>query len=323
MFSFGQEASVETVVEGLTNPCGIAIQPDTGHLFVADSGALRVVRIVDGKVEPVIVGFPKDTYGAGPAYDIGPLGLAFRDRNTLIVGGGGNPDGEELLRLYTVPEAGADPIQATAMKGEPLSLPADSEKQIVGEGNFYGVGIFGDAVYTTGNGDDEKGWLGKATFVGDKLTDFQRAIPTKEKSGIDAPVAITRSPEGYIVVGQMGEITNQKDSLLTFYDDSGEKLVNWKFETGLNDISALAYGPKRGRLFAADFNWADATQGGLFKLVGKDKQCEAIKIVSLPKPSAMTFDAEGNLYVTVFGESEDGQPAGKLVVIKGLDSAPE
>ena len=75
-----QDAKVETVVTGLTNPCGIAIQPETGHVFISDSGAGRVVRIVDGKIEEVIKGSRKDIYGKGPMYDVGPMGLAFLDK---------------------------------------------------------------------------------------------------------------------------------------------------------------------------------------------------------------------------------------------------
>ena len=42
--TFGQDkVEVKTVVERLNNPCGIAIQPETGHVFVSDSGALRVL----------------------------------------------------------------------------------------------------------------------------------------------------------------------------------------------------------------------------------------------------------------------------------------
>ena len=35
------ESKVEEVLGGLTNPCGIAIQPETGHVFVSDSAAGR------------------------------------------------------------------------------------------------------------------------------------------------------------------------------------------------------------------------------------------------------------------------------------------
>merc|ERR1711964_151596 len=109
------QVEVETLLDGLNNPCGVAVQPETGAVFVADSGGHRVVRIVDGKTEEVIVGFPQDVYGKGPMYNIGPLGLAFIGQNTLVVGGGGKPDGEEMLRVYEVPAAGSDPLQANDM----------------------------------------------------------------------------------------------------------------------------------------------------------------------------------------------------------------
>ena len=70
-------AEPTTVIEGLNNPCGVAIQPGTGDIFVADSGAARIVRISEGKLSEVIIDFPIDVYGKGPKYNIGPLGLAF------------------------------------------------------------------------------------------------------------------------------------------------------------------------------------------------------------------------------------------------------
>ena len=67
----------------------MAIQPETGHVFVAESGALKVVRIVDGESEDVVVGFSKDYTGKSPIYEIGPLSLLFLDRDTLLIGDGG------------------------------------------------------------------------------------------------------------------------------------------------------------------------------------------------------------------------------------------
>ena len=75
----------EILLDQLNHPCGVAIQPETGHVFVAESGGARVVRVVDGKAQPVIVDFPLDVYGKGPQYKIGPLGLAFAGKNVLVV----------------------------------------------------------------------------------------------------------------------------------------------------------------------------------------------------------------------------------------------
>ncbi len=78
--------------------------------------------------------------------------------------------------------------------------------------------------------------------------------------------------------------------------------------TGLYDITALAYSPK-GRLYALDFAWMKTDEGGLFELVGvnKDRQqaIDAKKILTLDKPTAMAFGADGALYATVFGTAKD------------------
>ncbi len=320
--TYGEDqVEVKTVIERLNNPCGIAIQPETGHVFVADSGALRVIRIVEGKLEPVITGFPKDTYGKGPIYDIGPLGLVFIDKDTLAVGGGGKPDGEEMLRVYKVPSAGGAPIDASQMHGNPKTLPANGN--VVGEGNFYGLAKGTQGIFVTCNGDDLKGWISLAKITGGKAINFERKIATKEATKVDAPVAITVSPEGFLAVGQMGEITLAGDSLLTFYNEKGEKLEN--FKTDLFDITGLAYGPKRGRLFATDFRWLDPDQGGLYKIIAiKDnfEKCKPQKIVSLKKPTALAFHPNGDLYITLAGDPFEGtgKPNGKLVMIQGLDA---
>ena len=318
------EVEVETVVEGLNNPSGIAIQPETGVVFIADSGALRVVRVIDGKAEPVIVVFTRDNYGKGPIYDIGPLGLLFLDKDTLVVGGGGKPDGEEMIRVYKVPDPGAEPIKAENTEGEPKMLPATDA--MVGEGNFYGLAKGAKGIYVTCNGDDQKGWVSLATLSGLKIDKFERKIATKMVTLVDAPVAITISPEGHVTVGQMGEISVAGDSLLTFYNEDGKMLDN--FRTGLNDITGLAYGPKHGRLFATDFNWLDTDNGGLYKIIAiKDnyEECKAQEIVKLKKPTALAFDSDGNLYITLAGNTSEGAetPDGKLVMIKGLDFVPE
>ncbi|MCA9203271.1 MAG: hypothetical protein R3C99_03915 [Pirellulaceae bacterium] len=302
-----QDATTETVLGDLTNPAGIAIQPKTGHVFVSDSGAGRVIRVVDGKAQEVIVGFPKDVYGKGPMYDIGPLGLVFLDEKTLVIGGGGLPDGEEMLRVYEVPEAGAEPIKADAMVS---SYKLEGTDDIKGEGNFYGVAATKDAVYVTSNGDDTKGWVGKAAIKGSKVESFVRSIATKEAVNVDAPVGVTISPRGEVVIGQMGEISVPNDGLVSFYGASDGKLL-LNVETGLSDITALAYSPKSEQLYATDFSWHDTSMGGLFQLVSKREDgkqtVDAKKVTSLDKPTAMAFGEDGTLYITVIGEPGKGK----------------
>ena len=73
------ETKADTVLGGLSNPSGLAVQPETGHVFVSDSAAGKIIRVVDGKAEDVVTGFKIDVYGKGPKYDIGPLGLPARN----------------------------------------------------------------------------------------------------------------------------------------------------------------------------------------------------------------------------------------------------
>jgi len=317
------DPKAEDVLDGLNNPCGITVQPKTGHIFVAESGAGKVIRIVDGKAEDVITDFPLDSYGKGPKYAIGPLGLQFLDEKTLVVGGGGLADGEELLRVFQVPDAGKEAIKADA--GKPTFKLAGSD-ELKGEGNFYALAANESGVFVTCNGDDTKGWVSKAEIKDGKLVKYERFLATKEAVEVDAPVAVTFNPRGHLVIGQMGEITVPNDSLLTFYDPaSGKMLLN--LETNLHDITALAYGvtprPKKRQLYALDFAWADTKQGGLFKLVKKmegDKQgMEARKILPLDKPTAMTFDKDGNLYITIIGSSKEGEEkkGGKVIKVTG------
>ncbi|MEO8494537.1 MAG: hypothetical protein ABI614_05680 [Planctomycetota bacterium] len=310
---------ITTVVDGLDNPAGVAIQPETGDLFVSDSGASRVIRVVDGKAQDVITGFPVDVYGKGPMYNIGPLGLLFLDKDTLVVGGGGLLDGAELLRVYKVPAAGEPAITADKMAA---SFNLAENDDVKGEGNFYGLAATGSHVYVTCNGDDTKGWVARATIADGTLTGFERFLATKEATEVDAPVAATLSPRGELVIGQMGEITVPGDGLLTFYNaHTGKLLLN--LPTGLSDITALAYSPKGhpdGQLYATDFNWTNTKEGGLFQLIRKEddgkQSIEAKKIESLDKPTAMVFGADGSLYITVIGTGEGDAKGGKLLKIE-------
>jgi len=310
------EPKVTKVVDGLSNPCGIAIQPETGVVFVSDSAASRIVRIVDGKVEDVITDFPVDVYGKGPMFNIGPLGLVFMDKNTLVVGGGGLKDGEELLRVYDL--SGDLPKKADAMSSS-AALAAVEADELRGEGNLYGLAKQGNAVYVTCNGDDTKGWVSKAVIEGGKVTSFERFIATKEATEVDAPVAITESPRKLLVVGQGGEVGVAGDALLSYYNPVDKKLIA-NYETGLSDITALVYNSKNGQLYATDFSWADTTKGGLFQLIAGEEGGKQIvtakKVVELDKPTAMVVDADGNLLITAFGAVEEGKKTGVLLKVE-------
>jgi DNA-binding beta-propeller fold protein YncE len=288
------------------NPTGIAIHPETGDIFVAEHrGIFRIFQDGDTRTKkPEVRGFPTDHYGKGPIYEIGPLGIAFLGNDQIVVGDGSRPDTEEVVLVYKIGETAPErPAQADT--AEYTLGPLGSSDDLKAEGNYYAVVVTDDAIYATANGDDTKGWIVRAKLNNGVPGKLERFIATKEALQVDAPVALTTNSEGKLVVGQMGEITLPGDSLLAVFDsDSGELIDSW--ETGLNDITGLAYSPSSGKLYATDFSWLDTTQGGLFELTVSGDSVDVRKVRELDKPTAIAFDSNGNAYVTILGTAQEG-----------------
>jgi DNA-binding beta-propeller fold protein YncE len=308
----------------LDNPSGIAIHPETGHVFVAERRG--VVRFYPNENAPEgkrrrarameVNKFPTDIYGKGPMYDIGPLGLAWLDNEHLIVGDGSRPDGQELVRIYKISATPAEKPAAEDSAVYTLGPIKAGDESVMGEGNFYGLAVAGGAIFVTCNGDDTKGWVSRAVIENGKPGELKPYIATKPAVEVDAPVGITVSKEGDLVIGQMGEVNVPGDSLLTIYDPKTGKLKA-SYETGLSDIAGLAYSPATGKLYAVDFAWQEPAKGGLFELTIEGDECNARKVVELDKPTAIAFDKAGNAFVTIYGTAEEGakQKPGKVVRI--------
>ena len=300
----------------LDNPSGVCVHPGTGHVFITSRQGVFRFPPGTGKIYLEVEGFPTDIYGKGPMYNIGPLGCTLWGTDRLIVPDGSRKDGEELVRIYKIEEAlPAKPRKETEAEFTlgPIVGSGDPPK---GEGNFYQAVVWNDAIYVTSNGDDTKGWVVVSKIADGKPGELTPTIATKEATEVDAPVAITVSPDkSQLVIGQMGEVNVPGDSLLTIYDKDG-KLVK-KYKTGLNDITGLAYSEKTGKLYATDFAWAEEVKanGGLFELVIEGDEVKPNKILGLDRPTALAFDKEGALYITVFGTGKDtgDKPNGGLL----------
>jgi DNA-binding beta-propeller fold protein YncE len=305
------------IVRHLDNPSGVTVHPETGHVFITSrQGVFRYPPELKNKIYLEVQGFPTDEYGKGPKYNIGPLGCTLWGTDRLIVPDGSQKDGDEVVRIYKIEkELPAKPRDASATEFVLGPIKGNPEANYKGEGNYYAAVVWNDAIYVTSNGDDTKGWVVSAKIVDGKPGELVGTIATKEATQVDAPVAITVTPDGAnLVVGQMGEVTVPGDSLLTLYDKEGKLVKSYK--TGLNDISGLAYSPKTGKLYATDFAWAEEIKndGGLFELVIEGEEVKPKKIIGLDRPTALAFDKEGALYVTVFGTGEDtgDKPTGGL-----------
>lgn len=326
--STAAEPKVTVLATGLDTPTGVAVRPETGEVFVSEGAAGKVIMVAPtgGPPKNVITGFPRDSYGKGPKFDIGPLGLAFIGKDTLVVGDGGSLDGEEYLRIYALSKdaaTGALKEQTVYDSKHKLGPILPSVKNGRGEGNFYGVAVTPKGIYVTANGDDTKGWVLSAPLKEGEPGELKTFIPTKERVKVDAPVAITISPKGKLVVGQMGEVASAPDSLLTVYDEATGELELRVELDDVYDIAGLAYA-KSGKLYGLDFNWPGTKPGALIQIdatkdAGVEGSAEIRKLLELDKPTAMAFGPDGSLYVTVIGTAEKGaaEKGGKLLKITG------
>jgi sugar lactone lactonase YvrE len=319
------------VLGDLDHPSGVAIQPETGHVFISDTGRGRVVRWVEGQLQPVVVRFPSADTGQDVGGRPGPLGLIFLDNQTLAIGVGGASGERASVRVVRIPPPGSDPISAdSAIR---LDSADDTVAGVV-EGACYSLAKTKlktiDALLATGGDVSQAGWLAVIPLLKpDQLAAAEsygrltRLLPANSGDALHGPRGISIGPYGELVVGQMGEIGEQADGRLTIYRMSdGKRLLD--LPTGLYDVAAIAYGKplapsNKRRLYALDFATSRPDAAGLFRLDAqwRDGQIgvQATRISTLPHPTAMAFAPDGTLYVCQFGVARDGdpQPSGQLV----------
>jgi DNA-binding beta-propeller fold protein YncE len=317
-----QDRKPETVLVNLLNPCGVAIQPQTGHVFVSSRFGVYCYdpsyrKPKEHRAAVEIDGYPARAgiLGTGPKYEIGPLGLAFLDKDHLVVGEGSRKEGEDVVRVYKIPAKLPSPNDwirenAAVVSLGPIKAGKESAK---GEGKFYGVAVGAGAIWVTCQGDQSKGWIAKAEIKDAKASDLKigelkLVIATRSAAETMGPGPITFTPDGKeLVVGQMGSTdSDSADSVLAIYDPTNGSLKR-KLKTNLRDVSGLAYSPKTHTLYATDFAWKTPHEGGLFALAIEGDTVKATKIVALDKPTALAFDPAGHLYVSIIGTAEKGR----------------
>ena len=309
----------QIVISGLTNPTGVAVQPTSNQVYIADSGAGRIVRLNDVpgqyKVEPVITGFPQEGYGKNPTYKIGPLGLAFVNKYTLAVGGGGLPAGEDTVGIYRISQVGA--IDAADILQQLGPLPEGGDAKVA-VGNYFGLVATPTALYVTCDSADRRGWIAKADVAGGNLEKLTPFVKPDDTLNLEGPTSIAIGRRGEMIVSQMGEPNVPADSHLTFYElQTGKAYLD--VAAKLNDVTSIAVSPQTGRIYALDFSWIAPNEGGLYRLDltkdGEEWICKPALLMPLDRPSAMAFSPEGELFITTFGSHSQEHKGGLLVRI--------
>jgi hypothetical protein len=304
----------KVLLDNLDHPCGVAIRPlSAGELFVAESGAGRVLRVrLNEPPESTVAveGFPREQGEADQKYRLGPLAVAFVDRTTLVVGEGGEPKGGDAVRVYQLPDDG----KTLALDKSKFILRASSpDKSAANEGDFFAIAAKSTTLFAASSGNGAAGWVFKADTAGLTPPVLNRLIETRRETGASAPRAIDFSKRGELVVAQAGDFGTKKDSVVCFYHAaSGKRLL--RLDTGLYDIVGLAFS-KNGLLYAIDHAASDPSAGGLFRLdmdVRDGRQAiKAVKLLPLDRPAGLAIPPDRELYVTTFGGG-DGSKDGKM-----------
>jgi DNA-binding beta-propeller fold protein YncE len=319
------KVKVEPIVSGLDNPMGIAIRPGTNELFISESGAGRVVRILadkPAKTTTILTGVP---VGAAPAplrFRVGPLGLVFLDRVTFAVGTGGKGPGQDVVGIYTL--AGDKTLKFDEAKRKLGPIRAGNDSQS-GEGFFHGVAAIPIALFATSRGDSAAGWISRAFLLDGNanVADLKPLIKTKALAKVGGPTALAVSKRGELVVGESGTFDKPHDSSVSFYNPKDKGTLLLTIPTGLSDIVGLGYSPRSGNLYALDLSWSDPKAAGLYRIDAARQDgrmtAKGVKIASLDRPTAMAFASDGALYVTALGaaKEEANVKTGQVLKITG------
>ena len=306
----------QVVIGGLKSPGGVAVQPKTSTVFVADTGNGRIVRLNDVagsySFKPVVTGFPKAA-GNRKLPQSGPLGMAFLNKYMLAVSSIGRAAPQDSISVYRIPAAGRLDAGETIFH---VAASNEIRKASLTQGNAMAVAATANAIYVASNGTSGKGWIGKAAVINGKASEFKPFITTKDGLDLDAPTSIALGRKGQLVVGQMGELNVPNDSRLTVYDaESGDLLID--VSTELHDIAAVAVSPKTGRVYAVDFAYMAPEEGALYRLDffrdGDEWTCKAANLMPLKRPSGLAFADDGTLYITTYDSHSPEHRGGLLV----------
>lgn len=329
----GEGVSVDTVLRGLNNPCGVAVRPGGSakiyEVFVADTGAGQIVKMAGnnpGSSTPVVTGFPTQGRAMEKTDTLGPRGLLFLGPQTLVVAcfrelHKGNE--QDSVRLFELP-TDEQPVKSdTATRVIDVSSEGG---EVIGVVRFYAVARthFNSSVpnqlVVTGDVGNVGGWIGKASLRPSDADGLEAFLPSTKRLSVLSPAGIAVGEKGYVVVGQRG-LRGDPRALLVFYNPiDGVPILTLK--TDLHMISGLAYSHETGNLYATDYATDEVQEGGVFRIDDASRPgkpaCKVVKIATIERPTALAFGPDGALYVTACG-FEDTQ--GVLVRITGNGEA--
>ncbi|MEM9702520.1 MAG: hypothetical protein AAF907_08760 [Planctomycetota bacterium] len=296
----------ELLVKNLETPTGLAIAPQSGDVMIATRwGVYRYVPQPHAIFIEVEGYDEADTVGEDGEWEIGPLSLTFLSDSELAVGGGADPEGEELVKTFEIsldPRAAGALIQNTDAKqiaGPVEAATAGGE----GAGNFTGIAVGEKGVYVSTSGTTPKGWILKVPVEDGKFGEIEPFLATADVAKVGGPGPMAKDADGNLVVGLWGGPMPGDDAIGVF-NEAGELQGVYRGEIG--EFGGLAYSPKTKALYATDMGLS-TDRGGLYRVTLEGEELKSEKILALDKPAGLAFAEDGTLYLTTLGTPDESQ----------------
>jgi hypothetical protein len=321
--AIAEDVSVETVLTGLNVPTSVAIRPggtaDRYEVFVADSGAQRVVKISSNEPSrstDVIAEFP-NVAATGKRLPKGnPFGLLFLDEKHLVAGIAGAPP---ELRLYELTEADT-PLNADGAK-QKVTPELSGEESEDASGSCVGLArtrpndYVADMLVVAFGGTHHVNGLWKVPVRANMLGEMSR-LESKPPLQVLQPTALAISERGYVLA--VDAFSRLRQNRLMFLNPINDQVV-LDFQPDLSGISGVAYSPKSGNLYALATEYAK-NEEGLFRLDDArepgEQEITVTKISEIKRPAALAFGPDGALYVTTLGDKTE-KDGGTLLKVVG------
>lgn len=294
------QATVTIVLEGLSQPSGMALRPggrrSGSDLYIANSGTGAIVAIASAKANSE----PKDVVtGLAPG---AMQCLVFRSRNALVVGM--QSDNEQPARLLEFDiETDSLPLGAGDTKAS-LIYETDNNKA-----TFAGVARNNEAIYFTTDRDNR---VLRSKLRGPQPGSLKTFFDAAAKVNCSATTGIAISGKGYLVVAH--PVAAKNATQLVFYhpyNAATEPALS--LELALPNIVALGYSVD-GNLYAAHSPQGSDVPSGIYRIDSHRDEatqklgCKPTLIAELTNPTSLAFAENETIFVTTRGEgSSDGR----------------
>jgi hypothetical protein len=285
-----------------------------------------VIRVASGKPaarSDAITGFDTSDSSGNFLESSGPRGVLFLDRSRLVVAGG-DAKGLAFIRLYELSDGKDQQKPLTADQREQnLAPPAagESEARIFA---FHALArtnandLVPDLLILAAQAKDSAPAVWKVHVRAGTLDELKPFRTTASPANAKTTSAVAVGSHGYILLSQLAAVDGAAQSRLEFLNPVDASPI-FELSTKLQEVVALAYSPRSGNLYAADFASRDSQRGGIYRLDDAGEPGKpvvaAVKVADVSRPTAIAFAPDGALYVTALGSS-DGQAENSGVLLK-------